>query len=390
MTPEELSDQRLNPFPWYEMMRSQAPVQAFGPRGMVMAFGYDAVQEALSDYTHFSSEYGKRDSGAADDYGQHPISASLINTDPPRHRQLRNLVTQAFTPRAVARLTPRISEIVGELLDAVIPSGRMDIIQDFAYPLPVIVIAELLGIPPEDRARFKRWSDAVVTGGGGAMADAGNPNAEMAEFFREMIAQRRAAPRDDLISALLAAQIDGEHLTEKELIGFCVLLLIAGNETTTNLIGNAILCFDEAPAAVEHLRAAPDRLPTAIEEVLRYRSPVQSMFRMATRDTTFYGQDIAAGQFVIAWIGSANRDEAAFPHADQFLVDRAPNRHIAFGYGIHFCLGAPLARLESRIALAALLERTRDLQRVPGAALHPLESNVVFGVRNLPVTFTPA
>jgi len=387
MTPEELSDQRLNPFPWYETMRAQAPVQALGPGGMVMAFGYDAVQEALSDSTHFSSEYGKRNGG---DYNQHPISASLINTDPPRHRQLRNLATQAFTPRAVARLTPRITTIVRELLDEVIPGGRMDIIQDFAYPLPVIVIAELLGIPPEDRARFKRWSDAVVTGGGGGMADAGNPNAEMTEFFRAMIAQRRNAPRDDLISALLAAQIDGEHLTEMELIGFCVLLLIAGNETTTNLIGNAILCFDEAPAAVERLRAEPELLPTAIEEVLRYRSPVQSMFRMAATDTTLHGQDIAAGQFVIAWIGSANRDEAVFPNADQFVVDRTPNRHIAFGYGIHFCLGAPLARLEARIALAALLERTRDIQRVPGAALHPLESNVVFGVRTLPVTFAPA
>ncbi|MEO7003289.1 MAG: cytochrome P450 [Ktedonobacterales bacterium] len=386
MTPDELSDQRLNPFPWYQLMRAQSPVIAEGSRGMAMAFSYDAVQEALSDYAHFSSEYGKRNNA---DYAQHPISASLINTDPPRHRQLRNLATQAFTPRAVAQLTPRITAIVRELLDAVIPNGSMDIIQDFAYPLPVIVIAELLGIPPEDRARFKRWSDAVVTGGGGAMSEQGNPNAEMAAFFREMIAERRAEPRDDLISALLAAQIDGEHLSEMELIGFCVLLLIAGNETTTNLIGNAILCFDEAPAAVERLRAEPQLLPSAIEEVLRYRSPVQSMFRMADADTTLHGQAISAGQFVIAFIGSANRDESAFPNADQFVVDRAPNRHIAFGYGIHFCLGAPLARLEARIALGALLERTRDIQRVPGVALNPLESNVVFGVRNLPVTFTP-
>src|SRR5579872_3688459 len=264
----------LNPFPWYRTMRASSPVAYDAPRGLVSVFGYDDVQRVLSDHTVFSSRFG---SGNADP--EYPLDSSLITTDPPRHRQLRNLVTQAFTPRAVAALAPRITVIVDELLAAVAPTGRMDVIADLAYPLPVIVIAELLGIPPEDRARFKQWSDAVV--GATRNASPENPHGQMAAYFRAMIAQRRREPKDDLISNLIAAQIDGEHLDELELVGFCTLLLVAGNETTTNLIGNAILCFDEQPDAVRQLTERPDLLPAAIEEVLCYRSPVQMMYRRA-------------------------------------------------------------------------------------------------------------
>ena len=379
-------DTQLNPFPWYRMMRERMPVQHDEQRGVVSVFGYDDVQRVLSEHSTFSSSYGG---------GASPLASSLINTDPPRHRQLRNLVTQAFTPRSVAQLAPRISQIVADLLDAVAPQGHMDVIDDLAYPLPVIVIAELLGIPTEDRARFKAWSDAVVTGarnmqGPGGHVEIGNPHLEMGRYFYEMIERRRAEPRDDLISSLLAAQIDGEHLNEIELIGFCTLLLVAGNETTTNLIGNAILCFDEQPEVMERLRAEPDLLPGAIEEVLRYRSPVQTMFRVIAKETQLRDQTLPAGEFVMASIGSANRDEAQFPDADRFIVDRAPNRHLAFGQGIHFCLGAPLARLEARIALAAMLERLRDIKRVPDAPLEALGGNVVFGVRHLPIRFQAA
>jgi cytochrome P450 len=380
------TEDALNPFPRYRLMRESQPVFYQPQHQFWQVFRYDDVQRVLSDYASFSSVFGGSE-------GENPLGASLISMDPPRHRQLRNLVTQAFTPRGVAQLAGRITAIVNELLDAVAArgqtgqagqTGHMDIIDDLAYPLPVIVIAEMLGIPHEDRERFKIWSDIIV---GAANAGEGNPQVEMSAYFFNMIEQRSRERKDDLISALLDAQIGGEHLDLRELLGFCILLLVAGNETTTNLIGNAILCFDEHPEVYEQLRAEPKLIPGAIEEVLRFRSPVQFMYRRAAADVTFKNQEIRAGQMVLAWIGSANRDEAQFPNADDFDIKRTPNRHIAFGHGIHFCLGAPLARLEAKIALTMLLERFYDIKRVPGVQLEETGSNIVFGVKHLPITF---
>jgi cytochrome P450 len=369
-----VEDRALNPFPWYRFMRESQPIR-YEPRyGGWQVFRYDEVLRVLSDYAVFSSAFG----------GQGPLGSSLISLDPPRHRQLRNLVTQAFTPRAVAQLSGRITAIVNDLLDRVIAAGRMDVIDDFAYPLPVIVIAEMLGIPQEDRQRFKIWSDAVV---GASYPEEGNPQAEMSAYFLNMIEQRRHEAKDDLITALLNAQIDGQHLNQQELLGFCVLLLVAGNETTTNLIGNAFLCFDEHPEVMEQLRAEPALMPGAIEEVLRYRSPVQFMYRRAIADIALDGHNIRAGQEVLAWIGSANRDERQFPNPDLFDIKRTPNRHIAFGHGIHFCVGAPLARLESKIALTLMLERLQEIKRVRSVPLQATGSAVVYGVQHLPITF---
>ncbi len=380
MHPSASADWLLNPFDWYRAMRESEPVAFDSARGIWSAFRYDDVRRVLSDYAAFSSERGGPDSS-------NPLGASIISTDPPRHRQLRALVTQAFTPRTVAQLEPRIESIVADLLDAVAGKGEMDVIGDFAYPLPVIVIAELLGIPTADRAQFKQWSDAIVTGPRAAGMGGRDPQAEMAVYFRGLIEQRRHEPRNDLISGLLDAQIDGEHLTEIELLGFCILLLVAGNETTTNLIGNAVLCFDEFPDAMAQVRERPDLLPSAIEESLRYRSPVQSMFRSVTADTELGGRNVPAGGFMIAWIGSANRDPGQFPDPDRFDVERNPNRHLAFGQGIHFCLGAPLARLEARVALSALLARMPALRRVRDVPLEPVPSAIVYGVKHLPVKF---
>ncbi len=376
----------LNPFGWYAHQRQHAPVMRDPRSGLWFVFRYDDVQRALSDYAVFSSQRGRDETGRRD-----PLGASMISSDPPRHRRLRTLVTQAFTPGAVARLEPRIRTLVDEMLDAVAARGggtAMDVIDDLAYPLPVTVIAELLGVPTADRAQFKQWSDAVVTGSQAAGMAGRNPQAEMSHYFRQLIEERRKQPREDLISELLAAQIDGEHLSEPELLGFCVLLLVAGNETTTNLIGNAILCFDEQPGLWERLREEPTILPSAIEEVLRFRSPVQSMFRMTVEDVTLSDQTIPAESAVLAWIGSANRDEARFPDPDRFDPTRAPNRHIAFGHGIHFCLGAPLARLEARIALGRMLERFPHIRRVEETELEPLPSTIVFGVKHLPITIS--
>lgn len=369
------SDPQLNPFPWYRRMRESTPVAYDARYDAWSVFRYDDVQRVLSEYSAFSSQFHGPGQPA-----ETPLDASLVSTDPPRHRELRSLVSQAFTPRAINRLAPRIEQITAGLLDRAGQDGRLDIVGDLSYPLPVTVIAELLGIPAADRERFKYWSDVIVGAGSGY----GSVQRDMVAYFREVIAWRRREPGDDLISALLAAEIDGERLSEFDLLGFCILLLVAGNETTTNLISNAILCFDEHPEGWQALRGDRSLLPSAIEEVLRYRSPVKSMFRVALSDTPIGDQHVRAGQTVVAWIGSANRDEDRFPDAERFDIRRRPNRHLGFGHGIHACLGAPLARLEARIALDALLERYIDIQVAPDARLEVTDSSIVFGVRHLP------
>jgi cytochrome P450 len=360
-------------------MRNAKPVDRNPERGVCQVFLYEDVQRVLSDHGEFSS---RMQGGSA-------ISASLIGQDPPLHTRLRALVTQAFTPKAVARLEPRIQEIVATLLEQVLARGEMELIADFAYPLPATVIGELLGIPAADQARFKHWSDSIVGGGAGPMTFE-QAQQEMGAYFHQIMQERLRAPGEDLISGLLVADVEGRRLQPMELLGFCVLLLVAGHETTTNLLANAVLCFAEYPEVLERLARHPELLPSVIEEVLRYRSPVQVMFRTARQDCQLSGRQIREGDRVAAWIGSANRDERQFPDADRFVADRSPNRHLAFGHGIHFCIGAPLARLEARVALGVLLERCRDLHIAPGSTVEPVESTVVFGPKALPVRFSPA
>lgn len=371
-------DQRLNPYPFYRQMREASPVQFNETYGSWGVYSYETVQRVLTDYPSFSSQI-------MGDSMDLPLSASMINSDPPRHRKLRSLVTQAFTPRTVAQLAPRVTEIVHEQLDKVQAQGHMDVVRDLAYPLPVTVIAELLGVPAKDRDRFKYWSDVIV----GTEDSAGNEaQAEMSNYFLALIEERMREPKDDLITALLTAEVDGEHLSPKELIGLFILLLVAGNVTTTTLIGNAFLCFDEYPEVLEQLYTNLALVPDAIEEVLRYRSPVSNMFRIVRQDTTIEGKAIKAGSFMVAWIGSGNRDESQFPDADRFILGRSPNRHLAFGHGIHFCLGAPLARLEAKIALETMLERLPYMRRDPSIPLQPSTSSILHGVQNFPITFS--
>lgn len=365
-------------------MRQTAPVNYVAEYDAWHVFRYADVQHVLQDHETYSSNLSSRMGAEASGL----IQSSIINLDPPRHRLLRSLVTKAFTPKAVAALAPRIQTLTDQLLDAVAETGRMDVIGDLACPLPVIVIAEMLGIPAEDRERFKYWSDVIVGAESHRQPVAGL-RAEMGDYFLRVVEQRRQEPGDDLISGLLAAEVDGEKLSLRELLGFCALLLVAGNETTTNLIGNAVYCFAEQADTFPRLIENPQLLPGAIEEVLRYRSPVQVLpHRIAQVDTSLGSQEIRAGQQVMVWLGSANRDETVFPDAGRFIVDRAPNPHLAFGAGIHFCLGSTLARLEARTALSSLLTRFRDI-RVNQADVTWVRGGIVYGFKRLPIEFNP-
>ena len=293
------------------------------------------------------------------------IENHMLNRDGDDHRRLRRLVTKAFTPKRVEQLRPRIQAVAAELLDAVEPRGAMDLSADYAFPLPITVIAELLGVPADDQDRFKEWSDAIIS-------PALDPE-DMERFFEQMgefvgyltdfFAQRRAAPTDDLVSALLAARDESDALTEQELFGTVVLLIVAGHETTVGLIGNAVLNLLEHPDQLALLRADPTLIPRAVEEVLRFEGPVErSLNRWAATDVNLGGQSIRKGDLVIPILAAAGRDPGRFPEPDRLDVTREDTRHLAFGRGSHYCLGAPLARLEAEVALETLFRRLPELR----------------------------
>ncbi len=391
MQTQSYKEQLHAPYDWYRTMRATQPVFKDPDWGGWQVFRYADVVRVLSEYANFSSD-GHRIEQAAGSTGEaDPIESSIIRMDPPRHRHLRNLVTQAFTPRMVTQLEPRITAITNELLDHVADAGEMDVVRDLAYPLPVTVISELLGIPAELREDFKRWSDALVTGDKGTSEEERKALFQevqgMYGYFAQVLEERRQHPQNNLVSALLAASVNGQSLSNAELLGFCGLLLVAGNETTTNLLGNMILCFDEHPDVVERLRTNRALVPGAIEEVLRYYSPVKAMVRITATETMLGDQRIGPDQMVVAWIGSANRDEAEFPDPDRFDIEREPNHNIAFGRGFHFCLGAPLARLEAKVALNAMLDRLPGRWQVTDAPLEMIKSFIVFGAKELPMTW---
>jgi cytochrome P450 len=362
-----------HPFDWYTKMRREAPVYYDAEQENWIVFRYENVKQVFANWQMFSSKVPHPPE-------QTDFTQSLNFTDPPKHRSLRTLVAKVFTARRVEELAPRIMQITDELLARVQNQGRMDFIHDFAIPLPVIVIAEILGVPVERRADFKHWSDGIMENDQTAYR-------AMGDYFRELIQQRRGQPGHDLVSDLIAVHEGGETLSAQELVDFCIVLLVAGNETTTNLLANALVCLHEYPSAYDRLRMEPRLLNLAIEEVLRYRSPVQMLPRYTKVDTRVGDQIIPGGQLVNICIGSANRDEAKFERADQFVIDRDPNEHIAFGNGIHFCLGAPLARLEAKIGLRAVLERLPNLRINPTAPVEEVSVLDVHGFKALPVLF---
>lgn len=345
-------------------------------------FRYEDVLKALTDYNRFSSEA----LGASEGF----LKDTLVSIDPPYHRKLRNLVNLAFTPRAVARLSNRITQIAQEQIDKAREQGMMDVVADMAFPLPAKVIAELLGVPDEDWDIFQRWARADTSDPAAARRQAGQRSMfeEMSDYFTALLDERRRHPRADLISDLSVAEIDGERLSQYELVKFCILLLAAGQETTKNLIANAIVCFTDYPDAMERLIREPDLMPRAIEEVLRYLPPVWFLMRRTREEVELAGQHIPANQNVLIWTASANRDATQFPDPDRFDIEREPNRHLAFGHGIHFCVGAPLARLETKIALPMMLQQLKDLHRVEDVPVS-VRMGIVFMIRSLPISFQP-
>jgi cytochrome P450 len=321
------------------------------------------------------------------------LTPTMLTSDPPEHTRLRRLVSKAFTPRAVEDLRPRIQNIVDFLLDDVADNGEMDLVQALAYPLPVIVIAEMLGVPTEDRADFKRWSDDLVATLGNLRQDpevtqkALAARNELVDYLTGVIDDRRQNPRDDLISGLVTAEEGGETLSKEDIYSTTILLLVAGNETTTNLIGNSMLALLRNPEQTERLHKDPDLIKSAVEELLRFCGPVQMTSRVVTEEVEIGGQVIKQWESAMAVVGAANHDPAKWgDDASELDITRNPTDHVAFGDGIHFCLGAPLARAEAQIAINSVV------QRFPNLALAEPDPKfggtfIIRGVKNLPLTF---
>jgi pimeloyl-[acyl-carrier protein] synthase len=416
-----------DPYPLYHRLRAEDPVHR-SPLGFWVLTRHADVLAVLRD-PRMSRDPRRservellRASAEVDELlASEEAAPSMLFVDPPDHTRLRTLVNKAFTPAAVERLRPRVEEIVGGLLDRVAGAGAMDVVEELAYPLPVTVICELFGVPEADRDRFRAWSRGLVhlldpLVAADALERALQARLALRDYLRGVIAERRAHPTGDLLSALIAAEDQGHQpktfaqhqnhgipdgdqaeghgtartsLTEAELVSMCVLLLVAGHETTVNLIANGTLALLRDPGARARLQADAALARGAVEELLRYDSPVQFTSRHALADLDVGGHQVRAGETVVAVLGAANRDPARFPDPDRLDLARAPNRHVAFGGGIHFCLGAPLARMEAAIAIPALLAR------LPGLALGPQppvrrDTVTLRGLASLPVTFQAA
>ena len=390
LLPEFVAD----PYPFYARLRTEDPVHQ-SPMGLWVLTRYDDVARVLRD-----PSFGRKgfdlllEARFGTEPGQPGLATSMLFRDPPDHTRLRTLVSKAFTPRVIEGLRPHIQQIVDGLLDRVRDARAMDLIADLALPLPVIVISEMLGVPAADRDRFRQWSldiarslDAIALPVGPEVIERGNAaRRALVDYFRGLIAERRRRPRADLLTGLIAAEEQGDTLSPPELLATLVLLLVAGHETTVNLIGNGTLALLRHPEQLKKLRAEPSRIGNAVEELLRYDSPVQRTARITTTEVELAGQPLAKGTMVITALGAANRDPAQFAEPDRLDVTRRDVRHISFGHGIHFCLGAPLARVEGQVAIGALLRRMPDL-----ALAEPTpewrESSVLRGLKRLRVSF---
>lgn len=381
-----------NPYPMFKEMRENEPIyrttMADGQQAWVISRYEDAVA-ALKE-PRFIKDPEKVFGSPDEAVPGHTQPKNILMSDPPDHERLRKLVQKAFTPRTIEGLRGRIQEIADDLLDRV-EGNEMNLIDDFAFPLPIIVICEMLGVPSEDRGRFRKWSNVLIEGG-----DHPNETEEIdqhwqafMEYLAELVASRRQDPRDDLITGLIQVEEQGDHLSEAELYDLIMILIIAGHETTVNLIGNGMLALLQHPDQMEQLKKQPELMKSAIEEFLRYNGPVQmATNRWAGETFEFRGTVIPEGDLVLVALDSADHDPDQFEAPETFDITRESNRHLAFGKGIHFCLGAPLARLEGEIAVGTLL------RRLPGLRMKTVEEHLqwrsgllIRGVKELPVVF---
>jgi cytochrome P450 len=371
---------------WHRTMRDTGPVWLDPDTGVWNVFRYQDAATVLADPQTYGSDFTDVFPGRTE-----LTEGNILAMDPPRHHRLRSLVSRAFTPRAIAALEGRIAELTTQLLDETEGRDDLELVADLAYPLPVIVIAEMLGVPSADRPLFKTWADALLA------QESTDPNDQQAveatarelrkfhDYLRDHVAERRRRPRSDLLGDLVAAEIDGQRLADQEIVGFATILLVAGHVTTTVLLGNSIRCLDEHPEAQQALRANPAAIPTAIEEVIRYTTPFAQAARVTTTEARLGGQVIPPRQLVSVWMVAANRDERQFDDPDAFVIDRAPNPHLGFGRGIHFCIGAPLATLEGRIALGILLRRYASMRVDRSRPMEPYPDPAINGMRTLHV-----
>ncbi len=394
--PDNLQD----PFPAYRWLRDNDPVHwAETLKGWVIT-RYEDVYNILQQPLRYSADRFRK---LGEEYASKRPSVQdvarlmrdwFIFRDPPDHTRQRRLLHKSFTPRDLDRMRPRIQQVVNDLFDRVEERGEMDFIADFAFPLPASVIAIFLGCPVEDIDALKRWSDDIAAFVGGSQAEFDNIEAAkqgltgMSDYFREIIAQRRGHPRDDLITLMLAAEDDGEVMTPDEVVANCILLVVAGHETTTNLLGTGLYHLLRNPGQFELLRNDPALVNSTVEELLRYDGPVPALVRIATEEEELHGQRLRPGQMLFPFLSSANRDERKFPRPDEMDITRHPNRHLAFGYGIHFCLGGPLARVESQIAFSTLLRRFEGIELVEERPRY-LPQIFLRGLEQLPIAFRP-
>jgi pimeloyl-[acyl-carrier protein] synthase len=384
-----LPEVMLDPYPYYHRMRAADPVHWSGSVRAWFLTRHADVVELLRD-DRFSADRTLSERYRPPPPHRARPGRSMLIVDPPDHTRLRNLVSKAFTPRMVEQLRPRIESITAGLLDRARTRAGMDLVAEFAYPLPVIVIAEMLGVPARDRLRFQEWS-AIVVRGLDPVRDAAedeevfDAREALASYLLGVVEERRREPRDDLITAMIAAEEHGDFLSVGELVAMCNLLLVAGHETTVNLLGGGVLALLQHPEHLALLRSRPELARSAVEELLRFTSPVQWTGRVAMAELELGGRTVRPRQSVVGILAAANRDPAVFLDPDVMDLSREPNPHVAFWRGIHFCLGAPLARLEAQVALPMLLDRLPRL-RLAGAPV-PRPTWVLRGLERLPVAF---
>lgn len=370
------------PFQWYKEMRNSNPVTRDGNN--IHVFSYKESRTVLKDYKTFSSQFRDFMEPEMAKQLNEISSPSILIMDPPRHTKLRNLVNRAFTPKRVMSYEGEIRKITRTLIDQFPYKAGFDFVRSLSYPLPVMVISRILGVPEKDMDKFKIWSDklAEALGSGVDM----EVQAEMSFYFLKLMRERRGEIGDDLLSLLMEAEVDGERLSEREIIGFSILLLAAGNETTTNLLTNSIVTMTEYPGTFGYISDNRGDIPLGVEEVLRYRSPVQSTRRYAKSGCSIGEVKAEKGDMIFVYLGSANRDECVFDHPEEFIPWRKDNRHIAFGEGVHFCLGAPLARLEAKVVLEELTDKFGDVRAVYPDPKDRLAGTIMYGFNKLTVT----